>query len=397
MVRYFDGQEGSVSISDFIQSLELASEFGGWNEQQKLAVFKSRIIGPALIFLSGCRDVKTISYSNLKQKFEEWFREDIPLVDPLATFYQCRQRPGENAKTFVARLRALAVAAAPDYMSPEDKNIRLALVDQSIVSIFTKGLTRASGSSQVGMLKPQNLNEALQLAVMYEDSVKGHGNRVSILSNHSMEVQSDSDSEISPSAQNVRQCTQCPDHSHTSTEDEADSRPAGTPRKQRVSVMGKGKSEEEMPRIQGMLSALAKQIASFGEAVQQQTQVARLMQRFEPPRQQYQPRNQFGQVANNNNARITCYRCREVGHYATNCPAAMKLYCDYCRRVGHTTSECRTKPREFTPAHGHSTGNARGGRYSPRPVPRENAPRENKTPQDFQRSSGVEQRRPEQQ
>lgn len=38
-----------------------------------------------------------------------------------------------------------------------------------------------------------------------------------------------------------------------------------------------------------------------------------------------------------------CYNCKEVGHYANNCP---KLKCSYCKNIGHAISKC---PKNLAP------------------------------------------------
>jgi hypothetical protein len=51
------------------------------------------------------------------------------------------------------------------------------------------------------------------------------------------------------------------------------------------------------------------------------------------------------------NANVMCYNCREMGHYASNCPNARASIpyaplCGNCKQVGHTAEECNGPKRE---------------------------------------------------
>lgn len=390
MVRFFDGKEDSISFADFIQSLELAAEFGGWNSHQKLGVFKARLAEPALTFLNGTRDLKTINYDTLKELFADWYRPQTPLVDPLATFYQSRQRPGELAKSFVERLRAMAVSVAPSSMPAEERKTRLALVDKSIVSIFVKGLNRTSGASQVAMLKPTHLTEALSLAVMYEQSSKNHANRIAMVSDAEIN-DFDDQSEPAPCPIRTRNPPSMPASEPHTTVGSTQSIAAN-----KVCVVNSHR-ESQIEGIRASITELAAQVSSIRDSVSKQSRQA--------PREQSRNPTRFQQNQNNNNYRsndlagVSCYLCRERGHYANRCPRLTPAICNFCRKTGHAFSECRARLREANSARGARMG---GGNHFPQPRPRPQQrfsvaePNNNSRPQDFQRSSAGGHRRAEQ-
>lgn len=391
MVRYFNGEDDSVSFADFIQTLELASEFGNWTETQKVGVFRSRVIGPALVFMNGCRDLKTLTYGTLKEKFEEWYRPLTPSVDPIASYYQSKQRPGEGARSFMERLRAKAVAAAPDSMPETDKKIRQKLIDKSVVSIFVKGLTRSSGSSQVAMLKPNTLAEALQLAVMYEESVKHPSNRISLINteDRDQDCVHGGSNPVSP------QCPRCTEHSHCqSSGPTADSAASEMARSRTICAVDRRKDTgvDEMSEIRAMIKALATQVSHFNN-LQQQSQ--------SQPREQ--PPRRIEQQPNVDKSKIVCYKCRNFGHYSPQCPTARRsaasgITCSYCRRANHGEPDCWFKQRDQQDARGRPAGNsvARTPQETQRSSQRVSfEPSQGSQPQGFGNSSGAGSQRTE--
>lgn len=378
IVRYFNGgQEDSVSFADFIQSLELASDFGGWNQQQKLAVFKSRLIGPALDFLNGCRDLKTITYDTLKEKFEEWYMPEQPLIDPLATFYQCKQRPTENARAFVSRLRAKGVAAAPDSLPRQNKKIRQGLVDEAIVTVFVQGLNKSSGGGQVNLHKPKTLDEALQLAIMCEGSARNATSRVTMIREQAwmkdnMATQAPQCSITSKDSQYANE----PDQSHAESTVSSASNTV-TELSKVCAIDTSQKTQGELAEIRAILATMAKQLA---ESAQQQSQPMR-------PQQNQQVSNRNSDYLN-----VICFRCNQSGHYATRCLAGAGLSCEYCNRKNHVVADCWFKQRDSNAGRGRSTSAplVRSQQYQQRqPQKVSFAPKQGAQPQDFDRSSGT--------
>lgn len=368
MVRFFNGQQDSASFSDFIQSLELASEFGGWNDQQKLAVFKSRLIGEAQLYLNGCRNVNTMTYEQLKEKFQQWFKPSQPLVDPLASYYQCKQRPGEDAKAFVTRLRAKGVAAAPEGLLDQTKAMRESLVDHSIVDIFVRGLNKSSGSSQVAMLKPKTLNEALQLAMLFEESNRNPACRVSMVTDQTFMMNNDTLAKITVGNGNSQPDQSQVTHGRANAQRADSSASAAANEISQVCAIESRKESSELDGIRGSIAAIERRLTKMAQQSQQGNQ------------------NRQVNYKNYNTPTLTCYRCKAQGHIATHCQVAARITCEYCNKGGHSVRDCWFRQRDSNSNRGRgSTGTyGRSQQFQPRAPPRVSfAPGQGRQQQNF--------------
>lgn len=45
---------------------------------------------------------------------------------------------------------------------------------------------------------------------------------------------------------------------------------------------------------------------------------------------------------------VTCFKCKQTGHYSNECKMVKEKRCTYCRKKGHYENECRVKQNETT-------------------------------------------------
>ncbi len=176
LVPYFSGEPNTASIKDFLKSIEAAGRLGNWTKRMLLTILQQRLIGGASDYYNSNPEFELCTWEQLRDNFLHWFRKATTSEDPLQVFYQCSQRPGEAAKSFLTRLKLAGVAASSPIpssgssLSSRDPEYMLTrnLVNKALVPTYLKGLREESGGSIISLHNPKTIDEALALAEEFE-------------------------------------------------------------------------------------------------------------------------------------------------------------------------------------------------------------------------------------
>lgn len=345
MVRYFSGDPATTTIKEFLSSIRTASALGSWSPEQQLAVFRARLVGPALQYLRACDFPEDVTWDTVRHRFNTWYRDTPPLLDPIHSFYQSSQRTSETAKGFVTRLKIAGIMAVNHGIDAADKAARQTLIDSGILSVFINGLRDDSGSTFLLMNSPDDLDAAVISATRYEAKIRPRKHACPVTSNVSFSP--------SPSPQHAPRNSRPPQDAPLPSPP-PQQRP---PRAQRPAPPESVPSPVVDPRLGTLIQTLDNLIKTIATSYLTPPSPRPLVQRTPGPRIPAQRT-----ASDSDLAPVLCYRCGQLGHYAPHCraptdPARQSLRCDHCRTNGHSSEECRRGP----------TPNSQGPTFRPRP------------------------------
>lgn len=138
LVPNFDGELFS-NVTYFLKSLDDISNIAQWEDPETIAVFKSKLKGPALQYFIADPELTTeTKFAKIKAKFEKYFAPKSTLSHRQQMFSNCKQFPGESVRSFAARVSNLTIT----YFGQENtlKEDAQTIVNQTKLAKFLEGL-----------------------------------------------------------------------------------------------------------------------------------------------------------------------------------------------------------------------------------------------------------------
>jgi len=147
LISKWSGTEESVSVEEFLDSVESSAKIGNWSDFDKVQITALKLTEVAKVFYSSNPKLHSasISWENFKAKFLHRFRD---LKSDRYRFMQLRtakQQKDETATEFLDRCCSLAIKTVPKV---EDSLLRKFHYDQAermLLSTFIAGLSGNPG------------------------------------------------------------------------------------------------------------------------------------------------------------------------------------------------------------------------------------------------------------
>lgn len=138
LVNIFDG-EIFCNINYFLNNIQEIGEIATWNDAELLAVFKSKLKGPALqFFIDDPELTNEKKFDTVKTKFKKYFENKTTLSHRQQQFSNCKQNPGESVRSYSTRVSNLTI----NYFGIQNasKTDASPIVDQTKLAKFLEGL-----------------------------------------------------------------------------------------------------------------------------------------------------------------------------------------------------------------------------------------------------------------
>lgn len=165
LVPNFDGEIFS-NVTYFLKTLEDIAQIAKWEDPELIAVFKSKLKGPALQFFIADPELTTqTNFSSIKDKFQNYFSPKTTLSHRQQMFSNCKQFPGESVRSFASRVSNLTIT----YFGQENaqKVDAAPIVSQTKLAKFLEGLNAPLRGLALSR-HPSSFEDAVEKSILDE-------------------------------------------------------------------------------------------------------------------------------------------------------------------------------------------------------------------------------------
>jgi hypothetical protein len=287
LVPKWSGGESAPPIQEFFYTIEGSAAIGYWTPADMKQVCALKLTDAARAFYIATPELKDpkTSWQDFKSRFLQRFRDVRSVQYHFGQLYMARQKKSETAQEFLDRCRLLARRTIPCDTDAALQQVYNQQAEQMLLSAFTKGLGGTAGR-QVRFSSPATAEEALRIAVTVTQA----------------EIQETRDGAFYANAE------------------VADVTPAGRVREpagQHVNARQSGSS----------------------------TRTTRKPKRAT----QRHPQTNEAVINGQPDKTITCFECREYGHYARDCANRRQKQVDSNAAPNGENSASQTRANEQTP------------------------------------------------
>lgn len=162
LLSNFEG-ESSEECNFFFQQFEEISRLSGWNEQEKIMIFRAKLKGRALRFLiSDPSLIGLREFQQLKNAFLEYFNDEQDLTNKQLKFNNIVQRESEPVKDLAQRI----IIASNSYLGVVEANINRETKEMLNKLRLSKFISALNSELQTEVLKanPETFEEAIKYA-----------------------------------------------------------------------------------------------------------------------------------------------------------------------------------------------------------------------------------------
>ncbi|KAG8173899.1 hypothetical protein JTE90_003078 [Oedothorax gibbosus] len=193
LVPNFDGEVFS-NVAYFLKSLEDISTIAQWEDPEIIAVFKSKLKGPALQFFIADPELTIeTAFSKIKEKFQNYFAPKSTLCHRQQMFSTCKQFPGESVRSFASRVSNLTIT----YFGQENaqKPDAAPIVNQTKLAKFLEGLNAPLRRLALSR-HPSTFEDAIEKSILDELNCQMTDSLESVNAAHSQPRQTSIESEL---------------------------------------------------------------------------------------------------------------------------------------------------------------------------------------------------------
>ena len=167
----WSGSEDTVTIEEFLESIEAAAKIGRWNENDQREVAVLRLSGSANLFYKCCDELheKGATWETFKEAFRQRYRDIHTDQYHFTQLQTARQARNESPQQFADRCRSLAQKVMIKSADPQIQRIHKENADCMLLASFVSGLSGSVGH-HVKISCPRSLGEALNLALAVQEA-----------------------------------------------------------------------------------------------------------------------------------------------------------------------------------------------------------------------------------
>lgn len=168
LVEAFTGEKGSVSVTQFLESVDVAGCLGNWSDSQKLGIAKLKLKGTAYLFLSAHAEVKAFTkWEEFREALTLRFKKKEPLAHAEQRFRSCTQRASEGIEEFATRLLLEGQETVRKSTDEAENLFRKKVLGEALLAQFLCGL-RDGIKRFVLSRNPMSFEEAITIAQLEE-------------------------------------------------------------------------------------------------------------------------------------------------------------------------------------------------------------------------------------
>ncbi|XP_073993885.1 uncharacterized protein [Rhodnius prolixus] len=172
LIQPWSGGEGEDDVDTFLQHLDMVAVTGGWSEQEKMLICRSKLTGAAKACITAHPELlkPTAQFQEyttiLRQRFEGFSTPEQRLLQ----LNSIEQLSGEKVRDYADRCRRVGEQATPKSSSAEEATWIRGHFDRVVTAAFIKGL-KPEVRRQLQFDPPSSFQEAVNKASRVEQAL----------------------------------------------------------------------------------------------------------------------------------------------------------------------------------------------------------------------------------
>ena len=157
-LKEWSGLPPCLPVKEFFNNIDAAALMGNLTENDKKQIVKLKVTGPAAEFLH-CRPDLTaaeVGYAELRQAFEDRFKEKLPENYYYSQLQTAVQRKNESPEAFADRVKALSLKTIKHSDDAVEKRILSEEAERRLLAAYIAGL-RGEVARQVRLRMPRTV------------------------------------------------------------------------------------------------------------------------------------------------------------------------------------------------------------------------------------------------
>lgn len=163
-IQMYTSTDSRITPEDFLRSVEVNADVEGWNEEIKIKIAKSRLMGRALRKIQESIELNNAaSWAEFKILFIKRFRAKKPIAQAKSDMVNCSQKPTESVDEFEDRFSTIARQAFEESNDPVENTLREKMHADDKRIYFINGL-KPSLRQALHIKTPNSYEKAIEMA-----------------------------------------------------------------------------------------------------------------------------------------------------------------------------------------------------------------------------------------